>query len=94
MLRTNRGATAQYNATIKQINYIDLGKFVGRNMTRVTRVNRMAAGMTGMGEGMEGMMGDYMGMMRGAASGPMGGEARWRRCEYVGRNVRDAHGGG
>ena len=36
--RTNRGATAQYNATIKQINYIDLGKFVGRNLTRVTRV--------------------------------------------------------
>lgn len=59
--KTNRDATAQYNATIKQISYIDLGRFVGRNYTRITRVTAgPAAGMGYGGEMGSGMIsGEY-----------------------------------
>jgi hypothetical protein len=61
--RTNRDATARYNAVVKEIRYISLGRTVGRGGGRVMRVRGSAGGMGGMGSmgmyGDEDMGGEY-----------------------------------
>lgn len=69
---TNDGATAPYNAVIKEISYINFGRNVGRSTGQITRVSAGGGGegYSGMSGGMDGYPGmggggmeeGYMGM--------------------------------
>jgi hypothetical protein len=71
---TNKGASARYDAVVKEIQYITIGAHMGGTLGRITPVGTMGGmGMGGYGSEMMGMEGDMPGM-KGAdmASGDMG----------------------